>query len=91
VSKKKEMQMAGGPSGERCDGCYYWEFCQGLTEDHGDVGCRFGRCHRFPDRYVNDVTENPDDFLNWQQPTKIEYGWCGEWKPKPTPPADQRR
>jgi hypothetical protein len=77
----------GGPSGERCDGCYFWQKDNGLTQMHAGAGEDFGRCHRRPDVYTPYGGLHIDDWLNWTQPPKIAVGWCGEFRPAPDCPS----
>jgi len=78
-----------GPSGERCDGCYYWHHdrASGFTDDdteHSD-------CLRFPPTTGShkDVTRN----FTARFPVTLAYDWCGEYRtrgeaPEPAPASE---
>jgi len=66
-----------GPSGERCDGCYFWE----RWGDENGVPTEDGICFRMP----------PGDNGDGEplRPVTDQVDWCGEFKPKKDEPCTQ--
>lgn len=83
MSGKKELPtVMSGPSGERCDSCYYWwEIPEDWLTPHDGGGCdAVGLCHRYPPSIRPDrVHTEPDS--DW--PVLGDFQWCGEWKAMP--------
>lgn len=77
--------MRGGPSGERCADCYFFQLAydvercgsrdEAVARSEHEVGYA-GYCHRFPPTVL--LGEDRDGFF----PISVACGdnWCGEFK-----------
>ena len=79
--------MIGGPSGEVCAKCYFWElFGDGVEEDGEPY--EVGACHRRPPTVPGEAGHervNPHIHAWAGANSKSSY-WCGEYKPREVSP-----
>ena len=69
--------VAGGPDGERCDRCHYWD--EVAFQDDTEPDQREGWCHRGLCWHLgNDANGNPNG--PWPLIDAVE--WCGEFRPR---------
>lgn len=88
ATKKAELPtVEGGPSGEQCGTCYFFEQSESLAkkafeENVTHEGEAVGFCRRYPPVLARDMELT---FLDdkWLQPCLFGDNWCGEWRAKP--------
>lgn len=92
-----ELNGGGGPSGERCGDCYYYQSISGTCKlGPGSLSSAAARSVALStilslglpviektllDHAVG-VAESPDP---WLCPVKVENDWCGQFRPKSDP------
>lgn len=80
-----ELPTTGGPGGERCDECRWWDDSPSrnargeLIADEG-TGLVIGECRRFPPTIPFESSFSGD--LNAKFPSTYPHIWCGEFKEK---------